>query len=119
SSAGIGALLGLGWIARQTEVKTFPRAICFSSAIGAIGMLTFAQSASLLPAAIAITMVGIGIVVSATAINIYLQIIVHPAKRGRILGLYTTAFFGIAPLGNFFAGVVMESIGVTATMRTL
>ncbi|MDS1139909.1 MFS transporter [Pusillimonas sp. SM2304] len=119
SSAGIGALLGLGWIARQTEVKTFPRAICLSSAVGAIGMLMFAQSASLLPATIAITMVGIGIVVSATAINIYLQIIVQPAKRGRVLGLYTTAFFGIAPLGNFFAGAIMESIGVTATMRTL
>jgi len=119
SSAGIGALLGLAWIARQTEIKTFPRAICFSSAAGAIGMLMFAQSGSLLPASIAITMVGIGIVVSATAINIYLQIIVHPEKRGRVLGLYTTAFFGIAPLGNFFAGAIMESIGVTATMLIL
>lgn len=119
SSAGIGALLGLTWIARQTRVNTFPRAISMSSAIGAVGMLLFAMSSSLFPAIIAVTMVGIGVVVSATAINIYLQIIVSPDKRGRVLGLYSTAFLGFAPLGNFFAGAIMGSIGVTATMFAL
>ena len=119
SSAGLGALLGLAWIARQTKIDTFPRLIVASSTTGALGMLILSQITTEIMAVFAIAMIGIGISVSATAINIYLQLVAATEKRGRVLGLYSTAFFGIAPLGNFTAGAIMESVGSATTIFVL
>src|SRR5690606_6556696 len=67
----------------------------------------------------ALAMVGIGIAVTGATVNIYLQLVSDVEKRGRILGLFSTAMFGIAPLGNFAAGAIMEYLGPAPTLLLL
>lgn len=45
-----------------------------------------------------------------------LQTLADEDKRGRVISIYVMTFLGIAPLGNFAAGVVAERIGVHWTL---
>src|SRR6266404_2653103 len=51
------------------------------------------------------------------ASNTLIQTIVEEDKRGRVMGLYSMAFLGIAPLGSIVAGSLAERIGAPATVR--
>jgi MFS family permease len=48
--------------------------------------------------------------------NIILQSIVEEDKRGRVMSIYTTAFIGMVPLGNLFAGTLASWIGAPQTL---
>jgi MFS family permease len=119
SAAGLGAVGGLLWIASSAEVRSVPRLLTFSGASGGLGMAVLSASAAFLPAVIAMAAVGFGIVVTATASNVYLQAVSAPDKRGRVLGLFTMCFLGVAPFGNLVAGTLIERLGCQPTLLLL
>ena len=119
SSAGLGAVCGLFWIASAADVRTFPRLLSVSAFVGAAGTLLLAFSASFVHALVAMAAIGFGIVVTATASNVYLQTIAAPDKLGRVLGLFTMSFLGIAPFGNLVAGFLIEQLGTRTTLIIL
>jgi len=45
-----------------------------------------------------------------------LQTLVDEDKRGRIMSLYTMAFFGMMPLGSLAAGVFADRFGAPNTL---
>src|SRR5579863_8812577 len=51
------------------------------------------------------------------SINTMLQTIVEPDKRGRVMSFFTTAFIGMAPLGNFIGGAMASRIGAPVSVR--
>jgi MFS family permease len=65
------------------------------------------------------TLLGYGIVVTATASNIYLQFQSAADKRGRVLGLFSFVFFGFAPIGNIVAGYISDHFGSQTALGTL
>ena len=119
SAAGAGAVGGLFWIASSAHVHNVPRLLALSAGTGSIGMLVLSISSTTVPAMLAMAAVGFGIVVTATASNIYLQWTAEPAKRGRVLGLYTMCFMGVAPIGNLIAGSLIERLGCATTLMLL
>jgi MFS family permease len=119
SAAGAGAVGGLLWIASSARVHNVPRLLALSAGTGSIGMIVLSMSSTAVPAILAMAAVGFGIVVTATASNIYLQWIADPAKRGRVLGLYTMCFMGFAPIGNLVAGTLIDRFGCGATLMLL
>lgn len=119
SSAGLGAVGGLFWIASAADVRTFPPLLAISGFVGAVGTLLLAFSSSFVPALAAMALLGFGIVVTATASNVYLQTISAPEKLGRVLGLFTMCFLGIAPFGNLIAGFLIEQLGCRITLVIL
>jgi MFS family permease len=119
SAAGAGAVGGLVWIAASANSETVPRMLAISGAVGGLGMLALSIGTSVVPVALSLAAVGFGIVVTATGGNVYLQAIVAPEKRGRVLGLFTMCFLGIAPLGNLLAGGLIERIGSQPTLLML
>jgi MFS family permease len=119
SAAGAGAVGGLLWIASATQVAKLPSLLAISAATGGAGMLLLAASTSPVPAMLGMAAVGFGIVVTATACNVYLQSVAAPEKRGRVLGLYTMCFLGIAPFGSLFAGTLIERLGCAETLLLL
>ena len=119
SAAGAGAVGGLFWIASVTNVTRLPGLLAISAATGGAGMLLLAASRTPIPAMLGMAAVGFGIVVTATACNVYLQSVAAPDKRGRVLGLFTMCFLGVAPFGSLLAGSLVERIGCAETLLVL
>lgn len=119
SAAGLGAVGGLVWIASAVTVDSVPRLLALSGTAGGAGMLVLAHSDRFAPALFAMAAVGFGIVVTATASNVYLQTVAAPEKRGRVLGLFTMCFLGVAPFGNLFAGSLIERLGCRPALLLL
>ena len=46
---------------------------------------------------------------------ITIQVAAPDAMRGRVMGLYTTIFSGVSPLGAILAGTIAEAVGVEPT----
>jgi MFS family permease len=59
---------------------------------------------------------GLGMMIQMAASNTLLQTIVDEDKRGRVMGFYAMAFFGIAPFGSLAAGLAAERFGAPATV---
>lgn len=116
SCAGGGGLAGLAMLALRTRVGKFPRVITVATCIGTIGLVTCSLAHDFRTAAVGMILLGYGIVVTATASNIYLQFQSEPDKRGRVLGLFSTVFFGFAPLGNVVAGFVSDHLGARTAL---
>jgi MFS family permease len=60
--------------------------------------------------------VGLSFTLQFTSSNTVLQTIVEDDKRGRVMSIYTMAFFGVVPLGNLFAGSLASKIGAPNTL---
>lgn len=54
---------------------------------------------------------GLAIVSSVISINTGIQTLVPDQLRGRVLSLYTLAFFGLSPFGALIAGFIASGIG--------
>jgi MFS family permease len=60
--------------------------------------------------------VGWGFIIQFAAGNTFLQTIVEDDKRGRVMSIYTMAFFGVTPFGNLVAGGLANYIGSPNTV---
>ena len=62
---------------------------------------------------------GVGMVVSMALCNTTIQERVPDALRGRVLSLYTFAFFALIPFGNLAAGLMAENRGIAPALLML
>jgi MFS family permease len=60
--------------------------------------------------------VGFGFILQFAGGNTFLQTIVEDDKRGRVMSIYTMAFFGVTPFGNLVAGGLANYIGAPNTV---
>ena len=106
---GLGAVLGglltagrprngLGIVARQAAL------------LGAV-VLVLAAAPTLALALVALLFVGAGSLVFLARANATVQLMADPAKRGRVMSLWTMAFLGTTPLGAPLAGWLAEVAG--------
>jgi hypothetical protein len=82
-------------------------------------MIALATSTTIFTSALSMTLVGLGIAVTATGTNMFLQSISEDGKRGRVMGLFNTAFVGFAPLGCLIAGFALEKFGCSTALFIL
>ena len=66
--------------------------------------------------ALALVPVGLTALTALTTANAMVQTRVAPEMRGRVMSIYTLAFFGLMPFGSFIAGRLAEQIGEPATV---
>ena len=102
--SGLGALTGSIYLASRETILGLGRFIPYASALFGIGIIVFALSQTLILSLAMMFIAGVGMIVQMAASNIILQSIVEEDKRGRVMSIYTTAFIGMVPLGNLFAG---------------
>ena len=62
---------------------------------------------------------GLTMVVSMALCNTTIQQRIPDTMRGRVLSMYTFAFFAFVPFGNLIAGAVAERRGIDDAMMTL
>ena len=116
SAAGGGALASTLYLAQRESIVGLGRVIALATVGCGVALAAFALQ-RVFPLALALlAVVGGGVILAAAATNTILQTIVPDHLRGRVLGFFTMAFLGVAPLGNLAAGALAKSFGAPATL---
>jgi MFS family permease len=116
AAAGAGAVAGALWLASRPSVLGLGRVIVVASLAfgGALTLVSLSRSLWLSLPLLLIT--GAGMMVALASSNTLLQTIVDEDKRGRIMSLYTMAFFGMVPFGSLLGGWLASRIGAPAVL---
>jgi MFS family permease len=116
TSAGVGALIGALWLANRRQVQGLDRIV--ARAAGGFGMSVFLFGCSttgwlslllLVPA-------GFCLMVQLGSTNTLIQSIVSDTMRGRVMGIYSMMFLGMAPFGSLIAGFMAQRFGAPAAV---
>lgn len=116
AASGVGALGGAIYLSTRKSVVGIGKLIAISPAVMGFGLIGFALSRELWLSLIMMLFVGIGFILQFAAGNTFLQTIVEDDKRGRVMSIYTMAFFGVTPFGNLLAGGLANYIGAPHTV---
>jgi len=106
STGGVGGLIAGLLIAGRGRPSTRVRMLGGGGLAYAAGLATLTQSHTLAMALPALVAISFGFLAMNTSMTTLLQTDTDPALRGRLLGLYTTTFAGLQPLGTLLYGVV-------------
>jgi len=115
SAAGAGALASTVYLAGRDTIVGLGRVIALAIVTAGLALAAFAFLRVLPVGVLLMTLVGGGVILAAASINTVLQTIVEDRLRGRVLGFFTMAFLGVAPLGNLAAGALARQFGAPAT----
>lgn len=116
SSAGLGAVTGMLYLAARSGVRGLFGLIALTSATAGGALLVFSLSSTLWLALPSLYCVGLGLMLTAASTNTVLQTIVPDELRGRVASLYVMSFIGMAPLGALATGWIAERLGPPATL---
>jgi len=122
---GLGALMGamgVGALSSSLAQATLSRdrmrgPLVLAGAVGlALGFLGFALSRSFVLSLILLAVAGASMILMLNSLVTLIQKQTPKELLGRVMGLYTTGFVGLIPIGNLLAGLLASGIGAPATM---
>jgi MFS family permease len=111
AASGLGALMGALYLASRQTVLGLGRIIALCAGGFGAGLIAFSRSHYFWLSLLLMVPTGMAMMVQMAASNTVLQTIVDEDKRGRVMSFYAMAFFGTAPIGSLFAGVVASRFG--------
>jgi MFS family permease len=116
TASGVGAVVGGLWLASRPSVLGLGRVITVAAGVFGVALVLFAFSRNQWLSMALLGVVGGAMLIQMAASNTVLQTIVDENKRGRIMSIYTMAFFGMVPFGSLLGGVLSEAIGAPLTI---
>ncbi|HJW95985.1 MAG TPA: MFS transporter [Thermoanaerobaculia bacterium] len=116
TATGTGALLGTVYLASRHTVLGLGKVIVAATIFLSAGLIAFSFSRTLILSAIALPIVGAGMMLQSASANTILQTVVDEKLRGRVMAFYTMAVLGTQPLGSLLAGAVADRIGAPHTI---
>jgi MFS family permease len=116
SSAGIGAVSGMLYLAMRGSIRGLFGLLAWTSSAAGAALCLFAVSPTLWLALPALYVVGFGLMLTAASTNTVLQSIVPDELRGRVASLYVMSFIGMTPIGALAAGWIAERAGPPLTL---
>jgi MFS family permease len=116
AAAGAGAVAGALWLASRPSVLGLGRVMVASSLSFGVGLMLLSLSRTLWLSLPILVVTGAGMMVTLASSNTLLQTIVDEDKRGRVMSLYTMAFFGMVPFGSLLAGWLAAHMGALSTI---
>jgi MFS family permease len=111
SSAGLGAVCGMLYLASRNSIRGLFKVIGWSAAVASITLIAFAFAPTLWLALPMLFLSAMTMMLTAACTNTVLQSIVPDELRGRVAALYVMSFLGMSPLGSLFSGWVAHEIG--------
>jgi MFS family permease len=115
-SAGMGALAAALLLASRQTLKGLGGWIAVSAMAFGAGLVVFAFSRTLWFSAAVLVLVGFATMVQMGSSNTLIQSMVPDQLRGRVMGVYSMMFIGMAPFGGLLAGIVADRVGAPATV---
>lgn len=116
SSAGVGALIGVVFLAFRSTVHGLKKVIAICAGGFGVGLIAFGFSRFLWLSVGLMVACGFFMMVTIAACNTFLQAVVDDDKRGRVMSLWTMSFMGMAPFGSLFTGALGHAIGPMAAI---
>lgn len=116
AAAGAGAVAGALWLASRPSVLGLGRVIASATLVFGSALMLLGTSHTLWLSLPLLVCAGAGMMVALPSSNTVLQTIVDEDKRGRVMSLYTMAFFGMVPFGSLIAGGVAGTLGTLGTL---
>jgi MFS family permease len=116
TSVGLGALLCALWLAKRQRAQGLDRAIVFAAAGLGASLVLFSLSRLFWLSLLLLMPVGFFVMMQLASINTLIQCMVDNAMRGRVMGIYSMMFMGIAPFGSLLAGFLAEHLGAPAAV---
>jgi MFS family permease len=116
SASGLGALSAALFLAMQQSHRAQFHIVQVAPIIAGLALMGFSQSRSLWLSLPLLAIVGAFVLSTSVSTNTLLQQSVDDSWRGRVIGLYFTAFLGMAPIGNLLAGFLAAKLGLGATL---
>lgn len=115
-AVGLGALAGALYLAGRRTIIGLGGVLSLATGAfgGALVLLAFVRSPWL--AAAVLFIAGLGMMVQNAGINTLVQSLVDEDKRGRVMSLYTLAYFGTTPVGAILSGAVAREVGTHVTI---
>jgi MFS family permease len=112
SSFGIGALIGVGWLASRGRIAgTTGLMLATSMGVGA-SMMAFAATTSFWLALVVIGIMGFATSVSGTGSQTLVQYAVQSDVRGRVMALYSIIVRGLPAFGAILTGWFADFYGL-------
>lgn len=111
SAMGGGAVLGSLWVARLPTGQRTGTAMLASALLWALALMIFSLTTSLLGAATAAALVGLGSALFMALNNGLIQTVVRPEMRGRVMSMVMLIWGGM-PLGVLPLSVFAEAFGI-------
>lgn len=109
---GLGALIGALSLAGLGHVIPRGQLFIWSTYGFAVGLMIFAMTRRLLPAAIVLVFVGFGMLLNGSLANGLMQSIAPDELRGRVVSAYVFVAVGLVPVGSFLLGWLARLAGV-------
>lgn len=116
ASAGIGSCLGALFLASRSNVADIDRNIGKAALVAGGTLALFPFTSSFWLAATELILIGFCSINVVAASNALIQSLVDDEMRGRVMSIFTVAFFGISPLGSLAVGGTSKLIGVRTTL---
>jgi MFS family permease len=116
TASGMGALAGTLYLASRKSVLGLGRIIPSAAALFGACLVAFSLSHSFWLSFAVLVPTGLGMMVQMAASNTILQTLVDDDKRGRVMSIFTMAFFGTVPFGSLFAGFMADAFGPATTV---
>ena len=116
AASGVGAFASAISLALRKSVAGLTRMLQVSAVLLGGGLILFGLSHTLWISLALMVIVGFGLIQGAAVSNTIIQSLVSDDKRARVMSYYTMAFFGAAPFGSLFAGLLAHRIGAPHTV---
>jgi MFS family permease len=116
SAAGVGALMGALTLAMREGTRGLSRMVAGAAAGFGVSLILFSFSRSFWLSVVLLVPAGYSVMLQMACSNTLIQTLVPDKLRGRMMGLYSMMFMGMAPLGALGAGVAADVLGAPMTV---
>jgi len=116
SARGIGALIGALLTAVLSRMELRGRLVTWGSFLFPLTLIVFGLIHWLPLAMLVLVIIGISQIVYMNNSNSLVQTETPDHLRGRVLSIYTLAFFGLMPVGSLLVGALAAAIGEVNTL---
>lgn len=118
AATALGSFIAALWLAKRSQRDLFRLALRSALAFSAV-IMVFSQLSGLIAAAAALAGAGFFFTAAFSSLSTLVQLRSPEHVRGRLMGLFMTAFMGAAPFAHIAAGLLAERLGaVWATLSS-
>jgi MFS family permease len=114
--AGVGAFVGAASLLGRRGLVGLARRLGVGATLLGAGVVLLGLSRSPVLSGFALILAGGGMITQMAGTMTLLQGLAGPELRGRVMGLFSTLFVGVAPFGALASGALAGRIGVPATL---
>ena len=116
SCVAVGAIIASVYLASRQSPLGLLKYLPISITIISFGLAFFSYSSNIYISYATMILLGFAMTMMMISCNTIIQTIVDDDKRGRVMSLYTTSFFGTTPFGSLVTGILAGLMGAKNTI---